>query len=37
LQINNYPFDKFHNVLIEIDSHENVVKNYGGSYFFRLR
>lgn len=33
----NYPFDSFPNVTFEIDSDENVRKNYGGSYFNRLR
>lgn len=32
-----YPFDKFPNVAFEIDSDENVRKNYCGSYFYRLR
>ena len=32
-----YPFENFPNVTFEIDSDENVRKNYGGSYFNRLR
>jgi len=37
LKTHNYPFDKFPKVFFEIDSHENVLKNYEGSYFYRLR
>ena len=37
LKRNNYPFDKFPNVVFEFDSDENVRKNYEGSYFYRLR
>lgn len=37
LQIAAYPFDTHPNVLFEFDSHENVRKNYRGSYFLRLR
>lgn len=33
----DYPFDKFPNIGFEIDSDENVKKNYAGSYFNRLR
>lgn len=33
----DYPFDEFPDVFFEFDSDENVTKNYGGSYFFRLR
>lgn len=32
-----YPFEKFPNVVFEVDSDENVRKKYGGSYFNRLR
>lgn len=32
-----YPFGEFPNVVFEIDSDENVRKNYAGSYFHRLR
>lgn len=32
-----YPFEKFPNVHFDFDSDENVRKNYGGSYFLRLR
>jgi len=32
-----YPFETFPNVAFEIDSDENVRKNYSGSYFYRLR
>ena len=32
-----YPFDKFPNAIFYFDSHENVIKNYEGSYFYRLR
>jgi hypothetical protein len=32
-----YPFDKFRNVVFELDSDENVHVNYCGNYFFRLR
>ena len=31
-----YPFDRFP-VQFYFDSHENVIKNYEGSYFYRLR
>jgi hypothetical protein len=31
-----YPSERFP-VLFDFDSHENVVKNYQGSYFYRLR
>lgn len=37
LSESGYPFEKFPNVVFEIDSDENVRKNYGGSYFNRLR
>jgi hypothetical protein len=37
LKEHDYPFDKFPNVIFEIDSDENVRKNYSGNYFFRLR
>jgi hypothetical protein len=37
LNDSGYPFVKFPNVSIEIDSDENVRKNYSGSYFYRLR
>ena len=37
LREHKYPYDKFPNVTFEIDSDENVRKNYCGSYFFRLR
>jgi hypothetical protein len=33
----NYPFDLFPNVIFQFDSHENVQRNYQGSYFYRLR
>jgi len=33
----NYPFKKFPKVGFEFDSHENVVKNFQGNYFYRLR
>ena len=33
----DYPFKKFPDVVFIYDSHENVVQNYEGSYFFRLR
>ena len=32
----NYPFEKWP-LLFIFDSHENVVKNYEGNYFYRLR
>ncbi len=32
-----YPSDYLNLVTFYIDSHENVVKNYEGSYFYRLR
>jgi hypothetical protein len=32
-----YPFARFPNVVFEFDSHENVLRNYEGSYFYRLR
>ncbi|MEO9503259.1 hypothetical protein [Nonlabens ulvanivorans] len=37
LKRNNYPFDKFPNIVFEFDSHQNVQENYEGSYFYRLR
>jgi hypothetical protein len=37
LKILGYPFDKFPNVTFYFDSHENVINNYEGSYFYRLR
>lgn len=37
LTTHKYPFDKFSKVYFEIDSHENVVRNFEGSYFYRLR
>ena len=37
LKENGYPFEHFPDVVFEIDSDENVRKNYGGSYFNRLR
>jgi hypothetical protein len=37
LRERNYPFDEFPEVLFVFDSHENVEKNYQGSYFSRLR
>jgi len=37
LKESGYPFVDFPNVVFEIDSDENVRKNYGGSYFNRLR
>lgn len=37
LRESGYPFDEFPNVAFEIDSDENVRKNYAGSYFYRLR
>ncbi|MEX0996266.1 MAG: hypothetical protein WDZ45_04395 [Flavobacteriaceae bacterium] len=33
----NYPSNYLDQVIFHIDSHENVVKNYEGSYFYRLR
>jgi hypothetical protein len=33
----NYPSDYLNEVTFEIDSDENVTKNYEGSYFYRLR
>lgn len=32
-----YPFVKFPNIAFIFDSDENVVRNYEGSYFYRLR
>ena len=32
-----YPFDEFPKIDFEFDSHENVVKNFRGNYFYRLR
>jgi len=32
-----YPNDYLDQVTFHLDSHENVVKNYEGSYFYRLR
>ena len=32
-----YPYGKFPNVVFVFDSHENVQKNFGGNYFYRLR
>lgn len=32
-----YPEDYLNQVTFYIDSHENVVKNFEGSYFYRLR
>ncbi|SFH25796.1 hypothetical protein SAMN05421739_108112 [Pontibacter chinhatensis] len=37
LNINNYPFSKFPNVVFEFDSDQNVTENYEGNYFYRLR
>lgn len=37
LQELNYPADYLSQVTFIIDSHENVVENYEGSYFYRLR
>ncbi len=37
LEKNNYPFNKFPNVVFEFDSDENVENNYEGNYFYRLR
>jgi len=34
---NDYPFVEFPNVHFQFDSHENVERNYQGSYFYRLR
>jgi len=31
-----YPFEKFPNVVFEIDSDENVRNNYQGNYFYRV-
>lgn len=33
----NYPRDYLDHVTFHIDSHENVIKNYEGNYFYRLR
>ena len=33
----NYPSDYLNEVTFEIDSDENVTKNYEGNYFYRLR
>jgi len=32
-----FPFEEVPEVGMEFDSHENVVDNYEGSYFYRLR
>jgi hypothetical protein len=32
-----YPLDWLHDIAFSIDSHENVERNYEGSYFYRLR
>lgn len=37
LENHGYPFLQFPKVVFEIDSDENVRKNFEGSYFFRLR
>ena len=37
LEAANYPFAEFPDVSFEFDSHENVVRNFKGSYFYRLR
>lgn len=37
LQSNGYPEDLLKLVTFEYDSHENVVKNYEGNYFYRMR
>ncbi len=33
----NYPFAQFPEVVFNFDSHENVVRNFQGNYFYRLR
>lgn len=33
----SYPFAEFPNLVFEFDSHENVVLNFQGNYFYRLR
>jgi hypothetical protein len=37
LQKMSYPFAYLQSVTFEVDSHENVEKNFEGSYFYRLR
>lgn len=37
LTMHSYPFSEFPKISFEFDSHENVMKNYEGSYFYRLR
>ncbi|EAS19578.1 hypothetical protein BBFL7_00124 [Flavobacteria bacterium BBFL7] len=37
LKRNDYPFDKFPNVVFDFDSDQNVQENFEGSYFYRLR
>ena len=37
LKNDNYPADYLAQVTFFVDSHENVVKNFEGSYFYRLR
>jgi hypothetical protein len=34
---NGYPADWLAHISFVVDSHENVVLNFGGSYFYRLR
>ena len=33
----DYPFHEFPEVIFRFDSHENVVRNYAGSMFYRMR
>lgn len=37
LRAARYPSSEFPEVVFEFDSHENVVRTYEGSYFYRLR
>ena len=37
LEEEGYPLARFPQISLEIDSHENVVRNFEGSYFYRLR
>ena len=37
LRTANYPFSSFPRVAFEFDSNENVVRNFEGNYFYRLR
>ena len=37
LEEEGYPLARFPHISLEIDSHENVVRSFVGSYFYRLR